>query len=168
MNTFDECFTALIGNEGGLSMVASDPGNWTGGHVNSGVLKGTKYGIAARSYPALDIKNLTLDDAREIYLRDFWTPAGCAAAPPEVAFDLFDTAVNSSVHTAARMLQRAAGVQDDGIIGPASQAAISAKEPLRLLIHFEAERLDYLNDLTIWPDFGKGWTQRIANNMKRV
>lgn len=53
--------------EGGYSSNRKDPGNWTGGKVGAGVLKGTKYGIAAHSYPNLDIKNLTLDDVKPIY-----------------------------------------------------------------------------------------------------
>ena len=32
----------------------------------------TKYGISLRSYPHLDIKNLTKEQALEIYKRDFW------------------------------------------------------------------------------------------------
>ena len=58
--TFDEAFRRLIGHEGGYSTDRRDPGNWTGGKVGVGVLKGTKYGIAANTYPNLDIKNLVV------------------------------------------------------------------------------------------------------------
>ena len=45
-----------------------------GGYVNDPLDLGgeTKYGISKRSYPHLDIKNLTLDQAKQIYFRDFW------------------------------------------------------------------------------------------------
>ena len=45
-----------------------------GGYVNDPIDKGgeTKYGISKRSYPNLDIKNLTKEQAREIYYKDFW------------------------------------------------------------------------------------------------
>jgi hypothetical protein len=37
--------------EGGLSMDERDPGNWTGGAIGKGELRGTKYGISAQTYP---------------------------------------------------------------------------------------------------------------------
>ena len=56
---FDKAFELLIGHEGGYTTNPKDAGNWTGGKQGVGVNKGTKYGIAANSYPSLDIKNLT-------------------------------------------------------------------------------------------------------------
>ncbi|MFZ0945686.1 MAG: glycosyl hydrolase 108 family protein [Syntrophobacteraceae bacterium] len=51
----------LIDNrEGGYVFDPDDPGGMT------------KYGISARSYPTVDIKGLTRDDASAIYYRDFW------------------------------------------------------------------------------------------------
>ena len=70
MMTFDLAFTRLIGNEGVLSMDPKDSGNWTGGKIGLGKLKGSKYGISAASYPMVDIANLTLEGAKAIYLRD--------------------------------------------------------------------------------------------------
>ncbi len=45
-----------------------------GGYVNNPVDPGgeTKFGISKRSYPTLDIKNLTKDDAVNIYYNDYW------------------------------------------------------------------------------------------------
>jgi len=48
-----------------------DDSNCAGSKQGRGELKGTKYGIAAKSYPHLDIKNLTLDQAKAIYMQDF-------------------------------------------------------------------------------------------------
>ena len=70
--SFDAYIERVLAHEGAYSDDRSDPGNWTGGRVGSGVLKGTKYGIAANTYPNLDIRNLTRDQAVEIYRRDFW------------------------------------------------------------------------------------------------
>ena len=63
---FDQAFTALIGNEGNYTLNHKDRGNWTGGMSGAGQLRGTKYGISAASYPAVDIKNLTLEAAKAI------------------------------------------------------------------------------------------------------
>lgn len=64
------CLAVALKHEGGYSNTRNDPGNWTGGQVGIGALKGTKYGIAAHVYPALKIKNLTLEDAKSTYERD--------------------------------------------------------------------------------------------------
>lgn len=50
MMTFDKAFNRLIGHEAGYSNDRRDPGNWTGGKVGIGTLKGTKFGIAANTY----------------------------------------------------------------------------------------------------------------------
>jgi len=69
--SFEEAFRRLIGHEGGYSKDKRDPGNWTGGKVGGvGILKGTKFGLAANTYN-LDIKNITLAQAKEIYQRDW-------------------------------------------------------------------------------------------------
>ena len=45
-----------------------------GGYVNNPNDRGgeTKYGISKRAYPNVDIKNLTLDKAKQIYYNDYW------------------------------------------------------------------------------------------------
>ncbi len=165
---FDEAFTKLVSHEGGFQDDPNDPGNWTGGKMGHGELKGTKYGIAANTFPGEDIKNLTLTRAREIYRFNYWGPAGCDAVPDGLKFDLFDTAVNSGQRQAARLLQRAVGVADDGIIGPRTLQAVQSMDPERLIARFNGWRLDFMNDLPTWPSFGRGWTQRIAENLKAV
>lgn len=47
-----------------------------GGYVNDPNDPGgeTKYGISKRSYPRVDIKNLTEDDARKIFIEDYFNP----------------------------------------------------------------------------------------------
>lgn len=151
--TFDEAFARTIGHEGGYVNDPRDPGGET------------KYGISKRAYPALNIATLTLDDARAIYLRDYWQAAGCPMAPEAIRADLFDTAVNAGVGRAIRLLQRAVGAAEDGVIGPKTRDAINATEPLRLVARFNGARLAHLASLPTWPTFGRGWTLRVADNL---
>lgn len=166
--TFDEAFATLIGNEGGLSLDQNDTGNWTGGEVGRGILKGSKFGISAASYPNEDIANLTLDRAKAIYARDYWAPAGCDRAPEAVRFDLFDMSVNSGVRPAIKALQCAAGTAQDGILGPQTLAAANAMPGAQLLARFNGARLIYMTSARQWPTQGRGWANRIANNLLRV
>jgi len=163
---FDTFIRRILSHEGGYSTDRTDPGNWTGGRVGVGTLKGTKFGIAANTYPTLDIKNLTWETAAALYRRDFWDAAKAGQLPPAAGFQLLDGAVNSGVRRATQWLQRAARVADDGILGPASLAAIKATDPNDLVFRFLAERLDFMTGLTNWPNHGKGWARRIAANLR--
>lgn len=163
---FDTFIRRILSHEGGFSNDRNDPGNWTGGRVGAGQLKGTKFGIAANTYPTLDIKNLTWDTAAALYRRDFWDAAKAGQLPPAVGFQLLDGAVNSGVRRATQWLQRAARVADDGILGPVSLAAIRAADPNDLAFRFLAERLDFMTGLSNWPHHGKGWARRIAANLR--
>lgn len=162
---FDQAFEILVGHEGEFSDNPKDPGNWTGGKVKSGVLKGTKYGIAANTYPNEDIRNLTLARAKELYLRDYWGKLRMDEVPEEVRFDLFDAAVNSGVTQAAKFLQRAVGVPDDGIIGHRTLMVANLMDPQLLDKRMSGHRLRFMADLRVWPDFARGWARRIANNL---
>lgn len=156
----------LLSHEGGYSSDKTDPGNWTGGAVGAGVLKGTKFGIAANTYPTLDIKNLTRDQAIEIYRRDFWLRAKCDRLPKAVAFQLLDGAVNSGISQASRWLQRAVGVADDGLIGSATLAALAKADPNDMVFRFNAKRIVFMTGLKNWKNHGAGWMRRIAADLE--
>lgn len=151
---FDQAFDRLMGNEGGYANIPGDPGGET------------NWGISKRTYPGLDIAELTREDARAIYKRDFWGRGHMDDYAPAIAFQVFDISVNSGIETAVRMLQRAAGVADDGHIGPVTVAAIKAKSVTDMLMLITAERLDFWRKLSTWPQFGKGWAGRAAADLR--
>ena len=163
---FDEVFARLIGHEGGFSDDPKDPGNWTGGRPGVGKLLGTKYGIAANTYPDLDIKALTLDQAKAIYRRDWWDKIHADQLPGAVAFQLLDFAVNAGITRAVISLQRAVGVADDGKLGPRTLAAVNAMPVPDVIARFNAERLEFYASLSTWPTYGKGWARRVAGNLR--
>lgn len=165
---FEECFKLLIPNEGGLSLDREDRGNWTSGAIGHGKLKGSKYGISAASYPDLDIANLTLDDARFIYRRDFWDELQLDAIPDQIDFDMFDMAINSGISRAIKLLQKTVGAEPDGVLGPKTLHKTNSYGPL-LRQHLNAYRLLYYTSLSSsWETQGKGWTNRVANNMLKT
>jgi lysozyme family protein len=127
-SAFDAAVAAVLAHEGGYQCAREDAGNWTGGKVGAGDLKGTKYGISAASYPDLDIVQLSEDQARDIYARDWWQRLGLAQLPPEIGAKLLDAAVNIGTAAAFTSLQRAlrAGgksMAEDGRLGPETIAA---------------------------------------------
>jgi hypothetical protein len=166
--TFEESFKMLIGHEGGYSNDRNDPGNWTGGKVGIGQLLGTKYGVAANSYPLENIEGLSLERAQQIYRRDYWDKIKADDLPKHIRFAIFDGAVNSGVGQAARWLQRAVGVIDDGVIGQGTLAAVRAMDPYKLAAVFNGQRLKFMTELKVFDKFGKGWARRIAENLINI
>lgn len=161
---FDDAFARLIGNEGGLSMSREDRGNWTGGRVGEGQLKGTKFGISASAFPDLDIAHLTLDQARIIYRTRYWSAAGCDNLPEALRFEVFDLAANSGPGRAARLLQRAVGAEEDGSIGPQTLMSIHNMPVDRILRRLDAHRNLLFTEDPSWPSHGRGWIRRVALN----
>lgn len=154
---FPEAFHLLIGHEGGYVNDPNDPGGET------------NYGISKRQYPHLDIKSLTLNEARAIYHRDYWVPCLAPVFPDPLRFQLFDTAVNSGPRQAVVLLQRALGVEDDGVAGPVTMKAVAGTYNVTALtIRYIAQRLRYMSLLSGWEHFGRGWAKRIATNLEEA
>lgn len=165
---FDEAFNLTVGHEGGFTLNKADAGNWTGGKVGAGILKGTKYGIAANTYPSEDIKNLTLERAKFLYKRDFWDKAKCDQLPDGLRFHVFDVSVNSGVSRGVKTLQQALGVTADGVIGNQTIGASKSQNSEEVLIRFYSFRIAFYTSLDSFKTFGKGWMNRVSNNMKLI
>lgn len=153
MTDYDTAMKRLLPHEGGYVNDPKDPGGET------------KFGISKRSYPKVDIKNLTWDQAKAIYKRDFWDKIQGDKLPMVVAYQLVDAAINSGIDRASRWVQRAVGATQDGDIGPATLAALKATDPNDVVFRFLGFRLQSMTDLPIWDRFGKGWARRIAANL---
>ena len=87
---------------------------WEGGYVNDPNDPGgeTKYGISKRAYPYLDIENLTVYDAEEIYYQDYWLKSGCDKLTPPMDIIFFDTSVNMGVSRAGEFLEESVDWRD--------------------------------------------------------
>ena len=140
------CLSVTLAYEGGLSTTRSDPGNWTGGKVGVGDLKGTNFGIAASSHPTLDIAHLTKADASAIYDREYWTPADCEALPPGLDLSHFDATVNSGRGHSTGWLK----------------AAMKTSTGTGRIHAYAADRLTSMHAFSAWAWAGKGWSARVA------
>lgn len=131
MSFFDAAFSVIVGEEGGYVNDPQDPGGET------------RWGISKRAYPNLDIKSLTLDEAKAIYRRDYWDAMGCDALSWEMALISFDCAVNQGV----------------GISREIRSLTSNA-------IDFQAERALRYAKLTTFQRFGRGWMRRLFRVLK--
>ena len=151
--SFETSINRILGLEGGLVDNPNDPGGLT------------QWGISQRSYPNLDIRALTREQAIALFKRDFWEVIQGDSFPDSVGYQLLDFAVNSSVGTAIRALQTSVGVASDGHVGPITQAAIKAAELHDLIMRFLAWRIDFMTRCSDWPNAGRGWALRISKDL---
>lgn len=151
---FDAAFAELLGHEGGYSDHAADPG----GKTRYGVTEAVAREVGYRG----DMRDLPLDLAKRIYRERYWDAVRADELPAGVRYAVFDAAVNSGPRQAVLWLQRAAGVDADGIIGPKTLAAVKAAGGETLKARMLAQRLRFMADLRTWPAFGRGWARRVA------
>ena len=153
MKTFNEIIEKVLEHEGGY---VNDPKD-LGGE--------TKYGITKRFYPDVDIKNLTIEQATEIYKKDYWDKNKVESLPQNLWHIYFDMCVNMGKRTAVKVLQRAAvnkgrDIEVDGGLGPMTIGALKGVE----LDRVRAFRVKYYVDLiTARPEqekFYLGWFRR--------
>lgn len=137
---------------------------YEGGYVNDPNDAGgeTKYGISKRAYPDVDIANLTLQQAKNIYYFDYWLRCRCQFMPDALSIAVFDYAVNSGIKTAIKKLQLALGVTVDGIIGNQTIGACNRIPTRQVLDTYIKLRLDYLMSLKGWKRYGGGWGKRVV------
>jgi len=129
---WDAAIKTLLAVEGGYVNHPDDPGGET------------KYGISKRSYPHVNIKELTPDDAARIYKDDYWARVP-ESLPDDVRWMAFDYAVNS---------------------GP--RRALGDLDADDTLASYTGKRLSFLAALSTWPTFGRGWTNRISHVLAAI
>lgn len=148
MNAFDFCIEVILAEEGGLVTHPNDPGGTT------------KYGISQRAYPKLDIRAITLDDAKALYKRDYWNPIKGDELPQGMNLLMLDCAVNQGTGTAIKLLQEAAQVRVDGAIGEMTIRYAQQQMP-GIMERFAALRA-WRYEINRNEDvFGKGWFRRL-------
>ena len=161
---FKKAFNYMLKNEGGYVNNSTDPGGET------------KYGISQRSYPNLNIRELSLKDAQKIYFCDYWLKGKFEQIPDEnVATQLFDLSVNLGIRATTIVLQRALrsvgiNVVEDGLLGPQTLSGAifcctpNGSKPSNLLAAIKSEAAGYYRLVAAkkpqQQKFLKGWLNR--------
>ena len=145
--------------EGGYVNNPNDPGGATNKGVTQAVYNQWRlsHGEAKQS-----VKFLASQEVQAIYKNNYWDKIKGDQLADGVDLATFDLAVNSGVNRAIKMLQKVSGVADDGIIGPATIAAAN-KDPVKTVKALCDARLAFLESLSTWRFFGKGWANRVAS-----
>ncbi|SRR6266404_4326450 len=140
-SNFDDCLNRLLKDEGGYSNHPADPG----GPTNFGItLTDYRKYINPRG-TALDVKNMRVEDAKQIYKSKYWDALDCDNLSSGVDYSCFDYGVNSGLGRPRKALQRFKSLSGTSLIDAIND-----------------ERMAFLRSLHTFPVFGKGWTRRVA------
>lgn len=142
--------------EGGFINHPSDPG----GATNLGITLDTYRALINPRGTVADLKRLTWIEAARAYELAYWQKIRGDDLPVGVDLVVCDMAVNAGPVTASKLLQRAAGADQDGIIGLRTLAAVGRQKPGALARAYTAQRLAYYRSLRHWRVFGRGWKRR--------
>lgn len=166
--TFDECFDVVLEHEGGYGDDPGDPGG------------PTKYGVALNEDgPALtkllghaptmdDIKNLTVAQAGEIFKQNYWDPMNISnIADYRDQMVIFDMCVLRGLSGCAKTAQAVVGVNQDGVMGPETVAAINKMDPLKFCENFLNACQAHFN-ASSETQFINGWTNRVNSLRDKV
>jgi len=153
MADFEKAIEKVLMWEGGLTDDKNDSGGLT------------KFGISHTAYPNVDIANLTIDEAKKIYKRDYWDKIkGDEIQGQAIAEVIFDFGVNAGVETAVKTAQRICRISDDGVVGDKTISALNNVKESVFMPLFIIERIrHYINICKRKPSqrvFLVGWIDR--------
>ena len=145
---FDEIIDIVLEHEGGYVNDPDDPGGET------------KYGISKKAYPDEDIKELTVERAKELYKRDYWDRYRTGDLPDRLRHIYVDMCINMGGGRAIKILQEACNSKNsnkidvDGGMGPMTIKSSASVEEFRL----RAFRVLYYAELIMKkPNLAKYW-----------
>ena len=152
MADFNKAFKKVLKFEGGYVNDKSDSGGET------------KYGISKKAFPNLDIKNLTLNEAKEIYKKVYWDRIkGDEIKSQKIAELIFDTAVNMGAYFAIKSAQKILNVKQDGIIGAITLNALNNVNEEVFIKDYKLARIAKYVEIAKGDKikFLRGWIKRV-------
>jgi lysozyme family protein len=124
----------------------------------------TKYGISQRANPSVNVQELTLAQAQQIYHDSYWLASKCDRITIPVTIFYFDMVVNNGGGRAAKILQGCVGATQDGNVGPQTLAAVNSQDPTTLINAMHDARNARYNQIAqndpSQEQFLAGWLRR--------
>ncbi len=161
--TFLNVLPYVFEEEGGYVNHPADPG----GHTNMGITLATLSAWMGTKASAADIRNLSQKTAADIYKKNYWDKIAGDVLPAGIDYAVFDFAINSGPARAAKALQKIAGTSQDGIIGDQTLSALNLRDPASVINNLCDLRQNWLQTLSAFKTFGKGWTARVKRVRNR-
>lgn len=161
--SFAAALAFVLEREGGF---AHDPAD-RGGATKYGITLGTLQRARGHAVTVDDVRALRVSEAADIYERDYWRACHAdriVGERPCLALCHFDSAVNHGVQQATRFLQRALGVDADGVVGPLTLRAVATCDEALTIAAYLRQRAAFFRALVerapSQQKFLKGWLAR--------
>ncbi len=177
MSHFDIAVQKVLEHEGHFSNDPDDPGGATNYGISLRFLLQSEEGMPAHIFETLDvdhdgtitaedIQKMTVEQAKEIYKTLFWDKNDYNKINPQwIAVKVFDLCVNMGAPQAHKCLQRAVRaassivLEDDGVLGPKTIAAVNGVNLNMLLSALKSEAAGFYRSLNR-PKYLAGWLNR--------
>ena len=157
---FQRAFDWVLKWEGGYCNDEGDPA----GATNMGIThEEFRKWLDKNDMPQKSIKNILLQEARLIYLENYWLPMGCDKIDGPLDVVLFNAAVNTGIKQATLFLQRAANITADGIYGPNTNKAAMTGDPRFLALGIITQQESFYRKLHNAKYFLRGWLNRLSD-----
>lgn len=163
-DNFKKALSLVLVHEGGWSDHKDDPGGATMNGVTLETFR-RHYGNDRTKH---DLRGIAQQQLEHVYKTGYWDVCHCDDMPSGVDYALFDVAVNSGPAKAAKLLQGALGLTQDGVVGFQTLQRAVSLPPTLVIEKLCARRLQFLQGLKTWPVFGKGWSHRVADVQKQA
>ena len=158
-SSFDIALACVLRQEAGWSDDPRDPG----GPTFRGITLATLAAHRGRPVTAGELRAITAAEVAGIYRSRYWAAVAADRLPTGVDLVVFDLAVNSGPARAARTLQAALSLHQDGVVGPVTIATALRADSAALVRDIGRRRLSFLQHLAAWTAFGRGWTRRVSD-----
>jgi lysozyme family protein len=159
--SFNDALACVLQFEGGYSNNPDDSGGSTMKGITQKTYDAYRQG---KSLLIKDVQDISDIEVKDIYFYFYWQPAHCTQLPARLDAIHFDTAVNSGVAQAAKLLQQAVGAKVDGVIGPMTLTLALSRDINSSIKNYVKARTNFYVNLVIKNSnqlqFLKSWLNR--------
>jgi len=156
-DNYTKCLTMVLEHEGKFSDHPSD----SGGATMKGVTLNVFRAFYGDDKTVEDLKNITQSQLSHIYKIGYWNKCQCDSLPSGIDYAVFDAAIMSGPHRSVKWLQEVVDTVPDGIVGIKTITATKRLKPQVVASELVQKRLDFLEKLSNYDVFGRGWRRRV-------
>ncbi len=158
---FEKAINKMLGLEGGKTYEKSD----RGGKTNLGITQRTFNAWRdSIKKPREDVFKITVEEAKEIYKKNYWNLIKGSQLPHDVAQAILSMALTDGPQDAIRHTQKILGIPPTGIMGPITMKAIwsaaKTKGTKKLTNYIVDKQIQRYQSDEQAKTYGRGWTNR--------
>lgn len=154
-----ECYRRIRIHEGGNDDDPRDPG----GRTSRGVTQGN-WNVYRQTHAGLptDVWQAPESAVGDYYHINYWAKQRCGELPAGVDYAIYDYGINSGPGRSGKVLRRVLGLSDTAsAITDDVLRELAKRDPKDVINAICDERMRFLQGLSTWATFGRGWSKRV-------